>query len=197
VILDLTQGQRVLEHIGAHILYDPGVIHAKDTLCGLCLRPSPLCQFFLTKGKGANGNLRVNSEMSLARGCLVNMNYSYRVAAESTASSPCSNVPVHCPICAKSEPAIWKYFMKAHFAEKHKNLHPFSNYEHVWQVSDFELSEMKKIWEKRSKVTVKRTRKTNVPPLLISDAHRARIPSKFNFKSLYIRKMTYLSCEQR
>jgi len=85
VILDLTQGQRVLEHIGAHILYDPGAIHAKDTLCGLCLRPSPLCQFFLTKGKGTNGN---------------------RVAAESTASSPCSNVPIQCPICAKSEPAI-------------------------------------------------------------------------------------------
>ena len=179
VILDLTQGQRVLEHIGAHILYDPGVIHAKDILCGLCLRPSPLCQFFLTRGKGANGNLRVNSEMS--RGCLVNVNYSYRVAAESTASSPCSNVPIQCPICAKSEPAIWKYFMKAHFSEKHKNLHPFPKHEHLWQVSDFELSEMKNIWEKRSKVTAKRTKKTNVPPLLISDTHHARIPSRYQF----------------
>ena len=176
-MLDLSQGQRVLEHIGAHILYDPGVVHAKDVLCGLCLRPSPLCQFFLTKGKGTNGNLRVNWEKS--RGCLVNINYSYRVAAESTASSPCSNVPIQCPICPRSEPAIWKYFMKAHFTENHKNLHPFSNHEHLWQLSDFELSEMKIIWEKRLKLTVKRTKKLNVPRLLISDAHCAQIPSRY------------------
>ena len=190
VILDLSQGQRVLEHIGTHILYDPGVIRAKDILCGLCPRPSPLCQFFLTKGKGTNGNLRVNSEVS--RGCLEKINYSYRIAAESTTSSPCSNVPIQCPVCAKSEPAIWKYFMKAHFTEKHKNLHPFTKYEHLWQVSDFELSEMKMIWEKRSKVTVKRTKKSNVPLLLISDAHRARIPSRYQILMvLYLRRMTY------
>jgi hypothetical protein len=177
VILDLTQGQRVLEHLGAHILYDPGVIRAKDILCGLCLRPSPLCQFFLTKGKGANGNIRVNSETS--RGCLVEMNYSYRIAAESSVSSPCSNVLISCPVCLKSEPAIWRYFMKGHFKDKHKNLRPFPKHEHLWQLSDFELSEMKKIWERRSKVPVKRTKKTNIPPLLISNAHRARIPIRY------------------
>ena len=177
VILDLSQGQRVLEHIGAHILYDPGVVHVKGVLCGLCLRPSPLCQYFITKGKGANGNLCVNSEAS--RGCLMKMNYSYRVAAESSASSPCSNVPIHCPICSKSEPAVWKYFMKFHFEEKHKNLRPFTKHEYLWKMSDFEMLEMKKIWEKRSKVTAKRTKKSDIPPLVISDAHRARIHSRY------------------
>jgi hypothetical protein len=177
ITLDLSQGQRVLEHIGAHILHDPGVIHAKDILCGLCLRPSPLCQYFLTKGKGANGNVRINTVTS--RGCLMKINYSYRVAAESSASSPCSNVPIQCPMCSKSEPAVWKYFMKMHFEEKHKSIRPFTKYEHLWKLSNLEMSEMKKIWEKRSKVTTKRTKKSNIPPLLISDAHRARIPSRF------------------
>ena len=96
MILDLLQGQHVLEHIGAHILYDPGVIHGKDVLCGLWLCLSPLCQFFLMKLKGTNRNLRINSATS--RGCLININYSYHVAAESTAFSPCSNVPIQCPI---------------------------------------------------------------------------------------------------
>ena len=182
--LDLTQGQRVLEHVGAHILYDPGVIHTKDILCGLCLCPSPLCQFFLTKGKGANGTIHVNSETS--RGCLISMNYSYRVAAESTASSPCSNVLIQCPICPKSDPAVWKYFMKSHFEGKHKTLHSFPKHKHLWQVSDFELSEMKKIWAKRLKVPVKRTKKLNVAPLLISDAHRARIPLRYQLSSCLI-----------
>ena len=96
VTLDLSQGQRVLEHIGSHILYDPAVIQSIEPLCGLCLRQSQLCQFYLAKGKGANGNLRINQKTS--KGCLVKMNYSYGIAAESTTSSPCSNVPIHCPI---------------------------------------------------------------------------------------------------
>jgi hypothetical protein len=103
------------------------------------------------------------------------MNYSYSIAAESTASSPCSNVPIHCPICPKTDPAIWKYFMKVHFEEKHKTL-DLTKYEHLWRLSNFEKSEMKKIWIKRGKVTAKRTRKSKVPPLVISENHRARIP---------------------
>jgi hypothetical protein len=82
------------------------------------------------------------------------MNYSYGIAAESTASSPCSNVPIHCPICPKTDPAIWKYFMKVHFEEKHKTL-DLTKYEHLWRLSNFEKSEMKKIWIKQGKVTAK------------------------------------------
>jgi hypothetical protein len=163
----------VIEHIGAHILYDPEMIHSTGPLCGLCLRPSPLCQFFLGKGKGRNGKVKINQKMS--RGCLMKMNYSYSVAAESTASSPCSNVPIHCPICPKSDPAIWKYFMKMHFEEKHKAL--LTKHEHLWKLSNFERTEMKKIWVKRGKVTAKRTKKANQPPLVVSEKHRAQIPS--------------------
>jgi hypothetical protein len=163
--------------MGAHILYDAGVVQAKGVLCGLCLRPSPLCQFFLTKGKGVNGNIKINQEA--LKGCMVKMTYSYHVAAESSTSSPCSNVPLKCPICPKSEPAIWKYFMKAHFEERHTALRPFNNYEYLWMLSDFERAEIKKIWDKRSKVIMKQTKKSRAPPLVISDGHRARIPSRY------------------
>ncbi|RXW13089.1 hypothetical protein EST38_g12763, partial [Candolleomyces aberdarensis] len=50
--LDAAQGQRVLEHMAVHILFDPKV-KASDEPCGLCLRPSPICRFYLKKGKGS------------------------------------------------------------------------------------------------------------------------------------------------
>lgn len=99
IALNLTQGQRVLDHIGAHILFDAAVINSQSPLCGLCLRPSPLCQMFLSKGKGGNRNLQIDQKLS--RGCLMKVKYSYSTAAKSTPSSPCSNVPVQCPICPK------------------------------------------------------------------------------------------------
>jgi len=171
ITLNLSQGQRVLEHIGVHILYDPVVLQSMP-LCGLCLRPAPLCQFFLTKGKGANGNVRIDQKAS--RGCLMTLNYSYSIAATSTSSSPCSNVPMCCELCSKSDPAIWRYFMKTHFQEKHPNT-PIAKYEHVWTLSNFEMSEMKKIWGKRTKVTVNWVKKVT---LQISEDHCAQIPSR-------------------
>ena len=145
ITLDLSQGQRVLEHVGAHVLHDPG-LDKSTPLCGLCLRPAPFCQIFLKKGKGAQGRMGINA--SLSKGCLMKVKYAYHVASKSTASSPCSNVPIHCPLCPNIEPAVWRYFMRIHFQEVHPNA-PISKYDHLWKLSNFEISEMKKIWAKR------------------------------------------------
>ena len=152
-------------------------------LCGLCLRPSPLCQFFLKKGKGARASLIVNQAIS--KGCLMKLKYSYGVASESTTSSPCSNVPIHCPLCPKSDPAIWRYFFKVHFQQKHPNA-PFAQYENIWKLTNFEITEMKRIWANRMKVTVKRTKKLKLQPLTISEDHRAQIPATRYFISIII-----------
>ena len=175
VTLDLSHGQRVLEHIGAHVLHDPG-LNKSTPLCGLCLRPAPLCQFFLKKGKGANGCLRVNE--TLSRGCLVKVK-SYHVASKSTASSLCSNVPIQCPLCPNADPVVWHYFLKTHFWEVHLNA-PILKYDHLWKISNFEISEMKKIWVKRLIVMATRTRKTKVPSLIISEDHHTQIPRCYN-----------------
>jgi hypothetical protein len=173
VTLDLTQGPRVLEHIGAHILYDAVVLRSQP-LCGLCLRPPPICEFFIGKGKGAHGRPRIDEKKS--RGCLVKITYSYGVASESTATSPCSNVPIQCPRCSEREPAIWRYFLKAHFEERHPKY--LNQDKHLWAITKFEMLEMKKIWNKRQKVTVRRTKRSDLPPLVISEDHRARIPAR-------------------
>ena len=69
---------------------------------------------------------RSKNQSNIILGCLMKVKYSYGVAAESSPSSPCSNVPIACPLCSSAAPAIWKYFMKAHFQETHKSA-PISN----------------------------------------------------------------------
>ncbi|KAF9001173.1 hypothetical protein BDQ17DRAFT_1426738 [Cyathus striatus] len=123
--LDLTQGQRILEHMGAHILFDPDVVKSK--------------------GKGANGKVRINQQSS--NGCMMKTRFSYNVAADSTASSPCSNVPISCPICPSSEPAVWKYFMKRHFEDRHGSQR-IKDHSHLWHITPFENDEMRRIWRK-------------------------------------------------
>lgn len=172
--LDLSQGQRLLEHIAAHILHDSKFERSIER-CGLCLRSSPQCQFYLKKGRGTQSNLKIDWDRST---CPTKINFSYIVAAQSTASSPCSNIPILCPLCSeKKDPAIWKYYAKTHFHNNHPTA-DFSRYEYLWTLSNFEVGEMKKVWMKRFNNPVKRPRKSKMPPLLISEAHRGRIPSR-------------------
>ena len=173
VVLDLSQNQRILEHAAAHVLHDPKVERTTEP-CGLCLRPAPLCQIFLKKGKGANRTLKIDKYT----GCPIKPSFSYGVASESSASSPCSNVPITCPLCpAKVTPAIWKYNMKYHIRNVHKTA-TLSNHEHLWKLSNFEIMEMKNIWTKRHSVPVKHPKKSKAPPLVVSDVYRSRIPSQ-------------------
>jgi len=108
-------------------------------------------------------------------GCPMKLNFSYNVAAESSSSSPCSNVPVQCPLCPRISPAVWKYFLKTHFEIQHPNA-PMESHGHLWELSNFEVAEMKGIWEKRKNVSVRRSKKSNSSPLAISDAHRSGNP---------------------
>ncbi|KAI0282664.1 hypothetical protein BC826DRAFT_1110697 [Russula brevipes] len=55
--------QRIVEHIGAHILHDTAVGRA-DEPCSLCLRPAPLCKIILKKTKGRTGNLAIDMKAS-------------------------------------------------------------------------------------------------------------------------------------
>ncbi|KAF8954984.1 hypothetical protein BDZ97DRAFT_1675447, partial [Flammula alnicola] len=76
--------------------------------CRLCLCSSSNCQIFLAHG--ASGKMKVNTHHS--SGCRNWQVFYYTVAAESTSTSPCSNVPVTCPICLnKQSPAVWKYIL--------------------------------------------------------------------------------------
>jgi hypothetical protein len=51
-----------------------------------------------------------------------------------------------------------------------------ANHSYLWKLSNFEVVEMKRIWEKRKNVSVRRPKKSNLAPLVISDAHRSGNP---------------------
>lgn len=172
--LDLTSkgcGPRVLEHIGAHILCDQ-TMTCTEPLCGLCLRPPALCQYYLKKGKGAKASLKIDEQKS--RGCLVKVSYNFKSTSRSTKGSPCSNMPITCPVCPSSDPAIWRYFLKDHFRQVH-GPELKKKYVSLWELTNFEEMEMKKIWRKRGTWGIQ-TASTVTLGLQISDAHRAGVP---------------------
>ncbi len=52
-------------------------------------------------------------------------------------------------------------------------------HEDLWTLSNFETTEMAKIWGKRATAVVKCTRKSKLPALVVSEDHRAQIPSMY------------------
>lgn len=161
ITLDRNKGQRVLEHIGAHILFDPKVKIGDDP-CGVCLRPAPLCVFHFRKTKGSVGGNNIDLKMST---CPVKLKYYYGKAEEHTASSPCSNVPVWCKFCEKT---VWRYNFRHHFRTWQHPTQSTVEVEHLWKISNAEKAGMKVIWKKRQHVPIPRKKKMKAPPLVVS-----------------------------
>ncbi|TEB19643.1 hypothetical protein FA13DRAFT_1646586, partial [Coprinellus micaceus] len=167
--LDISQSLRVIEHNAAHLLHDVKT-KVSDQLCGLCLRPSPLCQFFLKKGKGAEASLTIDKKRS---NCKYTIKFYYHKAATSTSSAPCSNIPLQCPRCPPTSPAIWKYNMKVHFKEKHANHVNTSTYSDIWDLTNFEKQSIKQIWKARYTTLVRRSKKTDSITIVASESHKS------------------------
>lgn len=139
-------GQQVLQHMAAHIHYDSS-IKASQEPCSLCLRYSQ-CIFYLTKGKGKDALPRIDEKYSH---CLNFTNFSYAMAMTSTQGSPCLNVPLKCPFCPSSAPAVWRYNMQYHLRARHAYVSLPEN-EAIWKIGHSEKEGLKKIWADRKKV---------------------------------------------
>ena len=107
------------------------------------------------------------------RNCPTKPKLSYGISSASARSSPRSSIPILCPLCPKPEPAVWRYNAKYHFGLAHPNADP-KKYNHLWDISNFEIQEMKKKWADRHHVPVKRARKLKSAPLVIYNAHRSQ-----------------------
>jgi hypothetical protein len=60
----------------------------------------------------------------------------------STASSPCSNVPINCPLCPSGSAAVWKYNLEGHLVD----VHPMSNkdeHKHLYSLAPLERGALK------------------------------------------------------
>ncbi|KAK2463010.1 hypothetical protein APHAL10511_004967 [Amanita phalloides] len=117
LILDRTKPLKVIEHIGAHLLFDPTIDKAEE-YCGLCFCLSLLCLFHFHKGKNHNSLWQIDIKRSLCPN-LIDKGFSYGPASISLPNSPCTNVPMCCPHCPESASLVWKYSMTAHYTKNH------------------------------------------------------------------------------
>ena len=169
VTLDWKNGQRILEHMGAHIRHDT-LLDSSQELCGLCLRPALMCQLYLRKARGVAGSVSVDRRRSK---CIHLIRFNYATASTSSDSSPCSNVPMTCPLCPRDSPAVWRYSLHAHFRGQHCIQSP-ADFPIKISLSRSEKDGMQKVWNSRFKVVKPRKMKLkNKPALTISEAHRA------------------------
>ena len=169
VKLDWKHTQRILEHMGAHILYDP-MLNSSEELCGLCLRPAPMCQIYLTKARGAGGSFSVDRTKST---CPNLVRFNYKNAAQSSESSPCSNVPVACSICPPNSPAVWVYSLHAHY-RGHHHIPSVALFPRRLELSRSEKDGMSQVWATRFKKRKSYFKKKRITPIAISEAHQSR-----------------------
>ena len=168
-------GQRIVEHIGAHILHDHSVDRLSEP-CGLCLRPAPLCKIVLKKAKGKTGQLAIDMEAS---SCPNLVKFSITTAAGCTNTSPCTNHPIVCPHCdhLESSPVVWSYNFRSHLIRKHPRI-PLQDHSDILVLTKLEKDGMQRVWEacfKQQKVR----RKSQHAPLVILETHHSHLVLKY------------------
>lgn len=55
--------QKLLNHIAAHVLYDPRANRAQEP-CGMCLSPAPLCHFRIKISTGSKDGVTIDYKHS-------------------------------------------------------------------------------------------------------------------------------------
>lgn len=178
--------QRIVEHIGAHILYDPSVNRLSEP-CGLCLRPAPHCKIVLKKAKGQSGKLAIDMNAS---SCPNLVKFSMAIASACSNASPCTNHPLACPYCDDSEldRVVWSYNFRQHLLRKHPRI-SLDDQGDILTLTKLEKKGMKRIWKGCNKRRHMH-RKTQNPPLMISETHRSRLVLRYGFLQYFINDST-------
>ena len=91
------------QHVGAHIV--KGHIPAGD-ICGFCGRRDNDCKIKLVRGAGKGVEVPESN-------CVYSHKFNMKSARTPTKSSPCTNIPIRCPLCPTEE-YIWKYNFVGH-----------------------------------------------------------------------------------
>lgn len=146
--------------------------------CGLCLRPDPMCLWYLKKSPNSRNKVAVDFEKST---CANKMSFQYGAASTSSSKSPSSNVPVECPVCVLANPkspAVWKYNLREHMRVKHPNVQLTPDIRIKAEIASSEKAMLKDVYADR-KVAPQTRRskksKSKAKKLKISEAHSTRL----------------------
>jgi hypothetical protein len=171
-LLDLSKLPKVLEHSAAHILNDE-TLERTGNYCGFCLRPASRCVVKLWK---VGGSLQIDFKASTCIFLRDEITLRYSSAAQSSTSSPCSNVPIFCPICNLT---VWRYNFENHCRDKHPTRTTLSA--DTWKASAAEKASLEEVWKgivKKGKKAAVRKKPAAVK-LAISEAHSASLALRY------------------
>jgi hypothetical protein len=98
----------------------------------------------------------------------------YKAAAMSKNTSPCSNVPLNCPICPNGLPAIWKYNLKYHITVTHPESSP-DDFTELWHVGDAEKVGMKQRWTHIKNPCTSKGKKVSKSAMVVSEGHSSHL----------------------
>jgi len=180
--------QRIVEHIGAHVLHDSSVNRLSEP-CRLCLQPAPLCKIILKKVKGQTGKLSIDIEASL---CPNLVKFSITSAMGCSDLLPCTNHLMICPHCNNLEltpvAVVWSYNFRSHLLCKHPGI-SLEDHSNILVLTKLKKEGMRHVWEhhiKQQKVHWK----SQHAPLLISEAHHLCLVLKYVFLFYFINNST-------
>jgi hypothetical protein len=135
------------------------------------LRPDRICQIYLVKKRGSRPDgQQVDYKTS---SCPKLSKFAYKSATEHHPKSPCTNVPVHCPLCPDRAAAVWKYNLHAHIQTCHAGA-DLDNYRSQWEVTNMEREGMALV-RHRIQNPRKRKAKSSKNSIKISESHSSRL----------------------
>ena len=134
-----------------------------------CVMISRLCWIWGTEKSGKNAKPKANFK-SLRT-------FRYTSAAQCKANSPCTNVPIICPLCGPKKAAVWRYCLDTHFREQH-NLLP-DHFPIKFEMTPLEKKKMAKKWKIRHEKPKKRNMKKKESPLVLSEAHSSHLAPRY------------------
>jgi hypothetical protein len=157
-------------HMGMHILHDDDLKNVADP-CGFCLALGPLCSVRLKKGHGRKVGMQIDVHNSR---CQHNnqVKLSLDSFAKLTATTPCTNIPLQCPICPAVSDAVWKYNLESHL----KTVHPtasITQYKDLYEITKSESVALKRLFNSKPRWTAKRIR--DLGNINVSEAHSSRV----------------------
>jgi hypothetical protein len=168
--LPKSRQSELVSHMGMHILHDNALKNVPNP-CGFCLSPGSLCSVRLKKGQGRKVGMQIDLQNSR---CQYNnqVKLSLKTFSKSTSASPCTNVPIMCPLCPTTSDAVWKYNLESHL----KTVHPTANiseYRTYYEISKSEFVALKNAFTSKPRWTAKRIR--SLVNINISEAHSSRV----------------------
>lgn len=157
-----------------HQLFDLQV-NRDDIPCGLCLSTGSKCAIRLTKGKGRNGATRIDLKKSRCPNLLRIM---FATASKFNLKSPCTNVPIQCPLCRDEADAVWKYNLESHITTVHPTA-KLDLYSDLYEISRGEHIGLKTLSQIKERSTALKSR--NLEDVNISEEHTTQFAFR-NFR---------------